>query len=245
MKRFPDGVEGKFFFEKHIPSHAPDMGSFRHGPVDRRTRGHPLRDGQRSPDAGLGGEPRNHRVPRAAVACRAASQAPRQPRLHGVRPRSRRGHVHRRVLRRRRVGDRRARERGHRSPSPRRAAPRVSSCTRRPDPERRGTRCGTTRTRSHASSSPSIRTWSCPTCASRCDRTGCSSTGARTTRRRRPSAVYSVRAMSAPTVSTPVTLAEVRTCAKRSDPALLRFTTDDVLRRVQAHGDLFGPLALR
>ena len=24
MKRFPDGVEGKSFFEKHIPSHAPD-----------------------------------------------------------------------------------------------------------------------------------------------------------------------------------------------------------------------------
>ena len=24
MKRFPDGVEGKSFFEKHIPSHAPE-----------------------------------------------------------------------------------------------------------------------------------------------------------------------------------------------------------------------------
>ncbi len=24
MKRYPDGVESKFFFEKHIPSHAPD-----------------------------------------------------------------------------------------------------------------------------------------------------------------------------------------------------------------------------
>ena len=24
MKRFPDGVEGKSFFEKHMPSHAPD-----------------------------------------------------------------------------------------------------------------------------------------------------------------------------------------------------------------------------
>src|ERR1700742_3232814 len=24
MKRYPDGVEGKSFFEKHIPSHAPD-----------------------------------------------------------------------------------------------------------------------------------------------------------------------------------------------------------------------------
>ena len=24
MKRFPDGVEGTSFFEKHIPSHAPE-----------------------------------------------------------------------------------------------------------------------------------------------------------------------------------------------------------------------------
>ena len=57
--------------------------------------------------------------------------------------------------------------------------------------------------------------------------------------------VYSVRAMSMPTVSTPVSHSEVRTCAAGNDPALLRFTTDEVLRRVQAHGDLFGPLALR
>jgi bifunctional non-homologous end joining protein LigD len=57
-------------------------------------------------------------------------------------------------------------------------------------------------------------------------------------------AVYSVRAMHRPTVSTPVTDAEVATCAKRDDPALLRFTTDEVLRRVQDHGDLFAPLAV-
>ena len=46
MKRFPDGVEGKFFFEKHIPSHAPEWVSFRHGPLERRTRSDPIRDGQ-------------------------------------------------------------------------------------------------------------------------------------------------------------------------------------------------------
>ena len=56
-------------------------------------------------------------------------------------------------------------------------------------------------------------------------------------------AVYSVRAMTEPTVSAPVKDAEVRACAKRNDPALLRFTTDDVVRRVQKDGDLFGPLA--
>jgi len=56
-------------------------------------------------------------------------------------------------------------------------------------------------------------------------------------------AVYSVRAMPEPTVSTPVTDSEVRTCATRGDPTLLRFTTGDVVRRVQEHGDLFAPLA--
>jgi bifunctional non-homologous end joining protein LigD len=55
--------------------------------------------------------------------------------------------------------------------------------------------------------------------------------------------VYSVRAMSTPTVSTPVTQSEVHACGTKKDPALLRFTTDDVLRRVDQHGDLFGPLA--
>jgi len=57
--------------------------------------------------------------------------------------------------------------------------------------------------------------------------------------------VYSVRAMSAPTVSTPVTHSEVHACATRKNAALLRFTTTDVLRRVDRGGDLFGPLALR
>ena len=57
--------------------------------------------------------------------------------------------------------------------------------------------------------------------------------------------VYSVRAMAAPTVSTPVTHSEVHTCATKNNAALLRFTTADVLRRVDRDGDLFGPLALR
>jgi bifunctional non-homologous end joining protein LigD len=56
-------------------------------------------------------------------------------------------------------------------------------------------------------------------------------------------AVYSVRAMPEPTVSTPVTRDEVRRCAEKRDPSLLRFTTEDVLRRVDKSGDLFGPLA--
>jgi bifunctional non-homologous end joining protein LigD len=58
-------------------------------------------------------------------------------------------------------------------------------------------------------------------------------------------AVYSVRAMPTPTVSTPVTSAEVHKCATARDPLLLRFETEDVLRRVDTHGDLFAPLGLR
>jgi bifunctional non-homologous end joining protein LigD len=56
-------------------------------------------------------------------------------------------------------------------------------------------------------------------------------------------AAYSVRAMPFPTVSTPVTLDEVHRCAQKGDEAVLRFTSDEVLRRVDEHGDLFAPLA--
>ena len=51
--------------------------------------------------------------------------------------------------------------------------------------------------------------------------------------------VYSLRARPEPTVSTPVTWDEVSACTK---PADLVFTSDDVLARVAAQGDLFAPL---
>ncbi len=57
-------------------------------------------------------------------------------------------------------------------------------------------------------------------------------------------AVYSVRAMPTPTVSTPVTQAEVDRCAANMDPRSLRFETTDVLRRIEKDGDLFAPLGL-
>ncbi len=57
-------------------------------------------------------------------------------------------------------------------------------------------------------------------------------------------AVYSVRAMPTPTVSTPVSAAEVQRCAAKKDPQILRFETDDVLRRIEKNGDLFAPLGL-
>jgi bifunctional non-homologous end joining protein LigD len=50
-------------------------------------------------------------------------------------------------------------------------------------------------------------------------------------------AVYSLRARPTPTVSTPVTWDEVEGCTEPTD---LRFTSADVLARVDAHGDLFA-----
>jgi bifunctional non-homologous end joining protein LigD len=51
---------------------------------------------------------------------------------------------------------------------------------------------------------------------------------------------YSVRARPTPTVSTPVTWTEVRNCLQSGDPSSLEFTTSDVLARVKKCGDLFA-----
>jgi len=52
-------------------------------------------------------------------------------------------------------------------------------------------------------------------------------------------AAYSLRAAGEPTVSTPLTWEEVE------DPGDLRFTSDEVLERVEKHGDLLAPLISR
>ena len=51
-------------------------------------------------------------------------------------------------------------------------------------------------------------------------------------------APYSLRAREQPTVSTPVSWDEVDSCKRAAD---LVFTADDVLERVEARGDLFAP----
>ena len=56
-------------------------------------------------------------------------------------------------------------------------------------------------------------------------------------------AVYSLRAREEPTVSTPVSWDEVDQCVAEEDPGLLRFTSDQVLERVEDKGDLFEALA--
>ncbi len=54
--------------------------------------------------------------------------------------------------------------------------------------------------------------------------------------------VYSLRAKQRPMVSTPVTWDEVSAAAKRKDPDLLTFDAEHALRRVERHGDLFAPV---
>jgi bifunctional non-homologous end joining protein LigD len=54
--------------------------------------------------------------------------------------------------------------------------------------------------------------------------------------------VYSLRARAHPTVSTPLTWKEVEAAAKKGDASRLVFETEDVLRRVEKQGDLFAPV---
>ena len=59
MKRFPDGVEGKFFFEKHVPSHTPRWVKTLTVPSERQGEiTYAIVHGPADPD--LGGQPGHH-----------------------------------------------------------------------------------------------------------------------------------------------------------------------------------------
>jgi bifunctional non-homologous end joining protein LigD len=53
---------------------------------------------------------------------------------------------------------------------------------------------------------------------------------------------YSLRALAQPTVSTPLTWDEVEAVTESRDPDELVFTSDDVLARMAGHGDPFAPV---
>lgn len=53
---------------------------------------------------------------------------------------------------------------------------------------------------------------------------------------------YSLRAKDEPTVSTPLAWMEVETLVREGDPALARFLPEEVVRRIEEHGDLFAPV---
>jgi len=55
-------------------------------------------------------------------------------------------------------------------------------------------------------------------------------------------AVYSLRARERPTASTPVTWDEVKAVADSGDGNSLVFEADQVLERIEQHGDLFAPV---
>ena len=54
--------------------------------------------------------------------------------------------------------------------------------------------------------------------------------------------VYSLRAKARPTVSTPLTWDEVEKIHESGDPDIAVYDSDDVLERVEEHGDLFEPV---
>jgi bifunctional non-homologous end joining protein LigD len=57
--------------------------------------------------------------------------------------------------------------------------------------------------------------------------------------------VYSLRAREHPTVSTPLEWDEVEAAADSGDPTALTFTVDDLIARVAAKGDLYAPVLSR
>ena len=239
MKRFPNGVEGPHFFEKHVPVHAPDwLGRVS---VPSNTEGGMVEYGVICDVPGLIWAANlatiEFHVPLWHVGRRRVLPAPPDHMVFDLDPGPGSTIVECCIV-------------GRTSPTfwptasrsacPRRAAPRGCSSTCRCPVDGPGKRYAERRAPWPHSSRAIIPTWSSPTCG-RTSVTGkvlidwSQNHPAKTT-----VAAYSLRARPTPTVSTPVTWAEVAECAGQGDPDRLRFTADQVVERLESLGDLFA-----
>ena len=182
MKRYPNGVDQPFFYEKNCPAHRPVLGEDRKSLERRQPARHALLPRSGSADAGLGRQPGRHRIAhlaRAQEGCRPAHD-------DGVRPRSRRAGRHRPMLPGWTLAARFAcrhetEELGEDFRLERFAGLRAAQHRRRPSIKPR-----IYRARWRSIWSANIRNWSFQKWRRRCGPERCSSTGARTTSTKRP-----------------------------------------------------------
>ena len=237
VKRWPDGVEGKSFFQKQAPAHRPDWVPDRDGARGAKADRLPARPGPA--DAGVACEPGGPRTAHAAGARRGDRAA--RPRwsstsIQASRPRS-------------------SSAAGWRWPCAACSRPSASSASPRPRGQRAcSCTCRSTRARSPSSTPrPSPRRW--PSCSSApspmlvvSSMTKARRTGkvlidwSQNDHRKTTVCVYSLRAVPHPTVSTPVEWAEVSATLDSRDPNALVFEASRVLERVAERGDLFAPV---
>ncbi len=237
LKRYPEGVDGEAFFQKHVTAHRPDW--IRTARVDSessRARGTSVTYliDPRPARAHLGGQPGRPRAAHADVA-----DAPRaRARPAGLRPRPRRARRHRGLL----PGGRRpcgpcsrreglaplAKTSGGKGLQLYAAISGVTSEEASEQAkafaerlERDQPRLAVSRMTKVLRTGKVLIDWS-------------QNNGSKTT-----VAPYSLRARPNPTVSTPVSWDEVAACRRPQD---LFFTADAVLDRVERLGDLFAPL---
>ena len=204
MKRFPDGVEGKSFFEKHIPSHAPewvhsvDVSASDGQDVipyamvnDLPTLAWAANLGTIELHVPLWHVGRHRKLPGAA-------------RPHGVRSRPRRGNVHRRVLRGGGLRDGRAGRAGNRVVRQDQRIEGPAALRRRRRRERPGTARGTARHEIARKLESDHRDLVVSNMRRSLRRGRVLIDWSQNHPAKTTVAVYSVRAMPTPTVSTPV-----------------------------------------
>ena len=238
LKRYPNGVEAPFFYEKNCPTHRPDWVRTATIPIRTRRPHDRLLRRRRPPDDRVAGQPRR---PRAAPVARARRRSARadDPR---VRPRPGPAGHDRRVLAR---GPRAARglraaraagvpedlrleghaglraaQHAHHLRPHEAVRPRGGAAARAPRPQARGLRDGQV-----AAHRQGVR---------RLEPERRAQDDGRRVLAARPRAADGLHAADAGRRS--------RRPPRRGDPDRLVFTSADVLERVAEHGDLFAPV---